>query len=46
MDDSPKKKAASAEIKPDLRLGFRARNVKAKFGTWRRDALLAEDEGA
>jgi hypothetical protein len=42
MDDSPKKKAASAGIKPDLRLGFQARNVKVKIGTWRRSALMGE----
>jgi hypothetical protein len=42
MDDSPKKKAASAGIKPDLRLGFRASDVKVKFGTWRRSALQGE----
>jgi hypothetical protein len=42
-DDSPKKEAASAGIKPDLRLGFRARNVKVKFGTGRRSGLLGEE---
>lgn len=30
MNDSPKKKAASAEGKPSLRLGFRAPNVKVR----------------
>jgi hypothetical protein len=46
MDDSPKEKAASAGVKPDLRLGFRARNVKVKFGMRREVLCWAADEVA